>query len=38
MTGLELWTRIAIWVLTWGSIAVFIWFVRDLLRMSREDW
>ena len=36
MTALELWTRIAIWVLIWGSIAVFGWFVRDLVRMSRE--
>jgi hypothetical protein len=34
---LELWTRIAIGVLIWGSIAVFSWFARDLLRMSRED-
>lgn len=37
MTAMELWTRIAILVLIWGSIAVFIWFARDLLRMSRED-
>ena len=34
--AIELWTRIAIWVLIWGSIAVFGWFVRDLVRMSRE--
>jgi TRAP-type C4-dicarboxylate transport system permease small subunit len=37
MTALELWTRIAIWLLIWGSIAVFCWFGWDLLRMSRED-
>lgn len=35
MSGLELWTRIAIWLLIGGSLAVFTWFVRDLLRPHR---
>jgi hypothetical protein len=37
VSALELWTRIAIAVLIVGSLAVFVWFVRDLLRMMRED-
>lgn len=32
MTGLELWTRIAIWLLIGGSVLVFAWFAYDLLR------
>lgn len=36
MTSLELWTWIAIGVLIIGSSLVFIWFVRDLLRMGLE--
>lgn len=36
MSALELWTRVAIGVLTLGSLIVFVWFVRDLLRMGRE--
>lgn len=35
MTALELWTRVAIWILIGGSIAVFGWFLRDLLRLAR---
>lgn len=36
MTALELWTRAAIAVLIGGSLVVFIWFLRDLMRMGRE--
>ena len=36
MTALELWTWISIAVLMLGSCAVFIWFLRDLLRMARR--
>lgn len=36
MTGLELATRIAIWVLAGGSLAVFVWFLSELLRMARS--
>lgn len=37
MSPIELWTWIAIGVLVIGSSMVFVWFVRDLFRMSRED-
>jgi hypothetical protein len=30
------WTWVAIVVLTFGSIAVFVWFLRDLVRIRRE--
>jgi hypothetical protein len=30
------WTWVAIVVLTFGSIAVFAWFLRDLVRIRRE--
>ena len=34
VTALELWTWIAIGVLTIGSAAVFGWFVYDLMRLG----
>ena len=37
MTALELWTWVSIGVLILGSSAVFIWFLRDVLRMGRRD-
>lgn len=36
MSSLAFWTWLAIGVLTLGSAAVFLWFLRDLLRMARE--
>ena len=36
MTALELWTWISIVVLILGSSAVFVWFLRDVLRMGRR--
>jgi hypothetical protein len=32
----SLWTWVAIGVLIFGSLAVFAWFLRDLLRIRRE--
>jgi hypothetical protein len=37
MSALEWWTWVAIVVLVVGSIAVFFWFARDLIRMAREE-
>ena len=37
MSALAWWTWVAIVVLVAGSIAVFVWFARDLLRMAREE-
>jgi hypothetical protein len=37
MTALELWTWISIGVLILGSSAVFVWFLRDVLRMRRRE-
>ena len=34
MTPLELWTWIAIGVLTIGSAAVFVWFLYDVMRLG----
>lgn len=36
MSALELWTRVAVAVLIFGSMGVFVWFVRDLIRMVRS--
>jgi len=35
MSSLEFWTQVAIWILILGSIAVFAWFARDLVRLGR---
>ncbi|HEX6588543.1 MAG TPA: hypothetical protein VF039_05930 [Longimicrobiales bacterium] len=35
MSGWELGTRIAIAVLLVGSVAVFVWFIGDALRLFR---
>lgn len=37
MTALEFWTGVAIGILIVGSLTVFAWFVRDLVRMGREE-
>jgi hypothetical protein len=37
MTALELWTWIAIGVLIVGASAVFVWFLRDVLRIWRRN-
>ena len=34
MTALEWWTWVAIAVLILGSMGVFVWFVRDLMRLG----
>lgn len=36
MTVWTFWTWVSIAVLTVGSVAVFLWFLRDLVRIRRE--
>jgi hypothetical protein len=36
MSVWELWTWVSIVVLTIGSMAVFLWFLLDLVRVRRE--
>lgn len=35
MSGYALWTEAAIWVLLIGAPAVFLWFLKDALRLLR---
>jgi len=35
MSSLQFWTVLAIWTLILGSLAVFAWFARDLVRLGR---
>jgi hypothetical protein len=35
-TSLDLWTRVAILVLEVGSVAVFAWFLVDVVRLSKR--
>lgn len=32
----SLWTWISIGILTFGSVAIFVWFLADILRIRRE--
>ncbi len=37
MSAWEFWTWVAIAVLVFGSIAAFIWFLRDAVRLFRQE-
>lgn len=37
MSSLDFWSWASIGVLTVGSLGVFVWFLRDIVRMTRRE-